>query len=121
MYIHRYESIHALGHAAQFTRENWIEWFLPLLLLLSPLFLFAPSLLAIIFLNSSSEFLPSIILVQAAPSLAAILGLSGEWIGLVFSIIGVVLAHWFMFFRGFLFKDLESGSRRRRMFDAKSG
>ena len=33
--------------------------------------------------------------------------------------LGVILGNWFMLFRAHLFNDLESGSRRRRIYQAK--
>lgn len=108
IYIHRYQSVHALSHAAVFTRDNWIEWFFPLVVVLLPLLLLSGEL-TLVFLAQSDVILPIDTIITAWS-----LGASSYIV--LFSVIGVLLAHWFMLFRGYLYRELESGTRRQRIF-----
>jgi hypothetical protein len=111
LYIRRYESTHALGHAATFTRDNWIEWFLPFLVVLLPVALISLELLLHI-VTQSMVLIPATSIVfgwmMAMPAY-----------GNASIVLGIIVGTWYMLFRGFLFKELESGSRRQRLYRAK--
>ena len=114
IYIHRYDGFAAFTSAATFTKANWIEWYLPFLLLLTPFFVMGNTLAMLVSFTAIGPLFPAAILVfgwayilpTAVPPLAAML-------------VGILVASWYMFFRGFLFTELESGSRRRRIYMAK--
>ncbi|MDC0358062.1 hypothetical protein OAO01_04530 [Oligoflexia bacterium] len=115
IYLHRYESIPALGHAATFTRENWIEWFLPLVIILSPLLILNPNFVLKL-IAQSSELLPALMIAHGWKILAAF---HEDFIAIGLTLIGILLGNWIMLFRANLFLELESGTRRKRMYNAK--
>lgn len=112
----------SLKESYEFVLENWIEWFLPLAVILAPFglsFFFGISsqggrLIGLDFLQLLG--LPFAVLSQ----LFQILGLSSSLatiMVLLLTPIGVVAM---MLFRGFLFKALHGSSRRQRQFRARS-
>lgn len=97
----RVGGIPAIDGAFNFVRENWIEWFIPFLLILSPwILLVGAGTLPVI--ATSPTLLPPFLVVLASTRLGVELNL--PWIG---SILGLVIAHWFMLFRAKLFQKLE--------------
>jgi len=108
---HRIESIPAFGKAFEFNKENWIEWHLPLLIFLSPILLISP-MGALGLIVGAQVLLPVFVVMSATtvflPDMAFITGLITLFIG-----------HWYMLFRAHLFKELESGTRRRRIYQMK--
>lgn len=118
IYIHRSESIAAFSLAASFTKENWIEWYLPFVILLLPwIWIGGHPVEVLLTISMLSPLMPGVIIIlglsELLPNSAAIIGYYG------FLVVGVSLSTWFMLFRGFLFKELSSGSRRRRIYLAK--
>lgn len=111
--IRRIESLSAFASAWEFIRDNLIEWYIPLLVLLSPLLLLSmqPELLLLV-LGQSEPLLPVLAVVQSYQFLSV-----GS-LSLV-SLLGLLVGTWFMLFRGFLFLELESSSRRQRAFQAR--
>lgn len=110
----RLEGLLALQHAAVFTKENWIEWFLPLVVLLLPsIFLFSPEYV-LLSLARAEPLLPVLTVIENIRSLSYFHGS-----GYLFALAGIVLGNWFMIFRGQLFIELRSGSRRQRIFKAR--
>ena len=113
VYIHRYESIRAYAEALKFTKDNWIEWYLPFLILLFPLFFLGGDIGDILHMFALiSPLFPGVLIISAW---AMFLG----GYGYAPVIFGFLIAHWFMLFRGFLYNELSSGSRRRRVYLAK--
>lgn len=112
----RLEGMAALGKAAGFCRDNCLEWFAPLVVLFIPaILLFSPERVLIFFANSevlmpfySVQLTTQSLFMNTAPSLV------------LFVLCLLVAGNWLMIFRGFLFNELESGTRRQRMFKAKS-
>jgi hypothetical protein len=117
VYLRRYESLSAVKYAFSFVQTNWIEWFLPLVILVSPA-LFDNSLGVLGLLAQSDPLLPALPLVattQHLPLPVVAIPFTGAVINTgIFA--GVILAGWYMLFRAHLFQALESGSRRRRMY-----
>jgi len=107
LYIQRYDGMGALSFAANFTRENWIEWYLPFVLLLTPFLYQLGSMPALIALSGSTPFLPASIIVLGATEVLVMFGIN-QWLGLL---LGVILSNWFMLFRAELFRSLERGVR----------
>lgn len=115
VYNHRLESVSALSSAAAFIKENWVEWFVPFAVLVAP-WLVLSSGTAALHLAMSSPLIPTgVLMVGVARMIPPSLVGSST----IIALIGLAVAHWFMLFRGFLFIDLESGSRRQRMYRAR--
>jgi hypothetical protein len=110
IYLNRVESVPALTEAAKFTQENWIEWFLPLLLILSPWLLHNP-VSVLTALGNSETLLPSLTIIVGALNVVPSQTLYGQ---IAVVVVAVTLANWYMLFRAHLFKALESGKHRRR-------
>lgn len=107
---HRGDGLWSLREAYEFVLENWIEWFVPFVLILLPWIWLSPAgpLAA---LSATDPLLPGIILIREAQLFA------GRSLGMVVGIIlGVILANWFMIFRALLFRELSTGSRRKRAY-----
>ncbi len=83
--------IETIVRAFKFLEENWIEWFIPNLLLLGGVWL---------------------LLTQASLPLT---GLT------VLGLVSGILGHVFFVFRGFLFQALDGSTHRQRMFRFKNG
>lgn len=115
IYVHRYEGMYALGQAERFTRENWIEWYLPFVVLLAPLIAINP-IQVLDMLSGIDALLPAMPLVHVAFLLFPPYGTGALLLGLL---VGVSFLNWFMLFRGVLFKELETGTRRQRIYRAK--
>ena len=112
-YIHRYESINAFTEAARFTKENWIEWYIPFVVLLAPWIILSSDPVGILqSFALMSPLLPTILLLSGWSYIFPGLGILGP-------LLGLVVATWFMIFRGKLFQELEKGTRRRRIYLAK--
>ena len=116
-------SLETLKESYEFVLENWIEWFLPLAIILAPFgltFFFSISsqggrLIGLDFfqlLRLPFSILTSWLLyLGMSASMASILVLLLTPLGMVFM----------MLFRGHLFAGLHGSSRRQRLFRAKSG
>lgn len=112
VYIQRYESMQALQESMHFTIKNWIEWYLPFFIMLVPVLLVDP----LIILSDLSSMHPLL----TATTLIKVPSFIAPELGLIAVLVGVILANWFVLFRAHLFKELESGTRRMRMFNAKN-
>lgn len=105
LYLERGTGIPALAESSRFVREYWIEWFIPFIVLVSPLLVVQPT--DVLFLLAGTEpFLPPGVIVQALRSALPQL----ELLGLLAAL---VIATWFMMFRSFLFERLQAGYLRR--------
>ena len=111
IYTHRFDGMHALSHAAGFVKDNWIEWFIPLLILMAP----------VIYLNAGSAvwILADTELLLPAMAIVKVWSIFGQVVGHALSIIGILIAIWFMLFRAYLFLSLDSSSRRQRIYKWK--
>lgn len=119
LYLGRAEGVDALKDAAQFTRENWIEWFFPFVLFLVPWLLVSPEILLIL-LAKMDELLPATIVLQSVKMFtASFVSGFGKMSSIISYAAGLIAFVWFMLFRGFLFKALSVGSRRTRIFLSK--
>jgi len=111
IYIHRYDGVQSITHAARFTLDNWFEWLLPLIIILLPFLLLNP-LLSLFLFSRTHPLLSGMVLVHGA-------GIFGFEVPYLAVIIGLILATWYTLFRGFLFLKLDSSSRRQRIYRAK--
>ena len=101
IYLKNLESLEALSFSAEFTKRNWIEWYLPLLILLLP-WVINESTSVLLVLAGTDPFLPSLMLIESAGHWTQALSNSS----LPGLFLGVILTNWFMIFRGNLFLRL---------------
>lgn len=112
----RSDGMSSVKDSIQFTIENWVEWFLPNAILLLPWFLRDPDRALIALAGADPLFPFGVILNAVSANLGYIEGIYG-WLQIV---LGLILAHWFMLFRAFLFSELGRGTRRQRLFQLQS-
>lgn len=118
VYQHRYDGMTAIAEAAKFTRENWIEWFIPFIVILIPWFLISPDT-ALVLIAKLDEMLPATAVYQTFALIPLVVHGSDALNQIVAIVLGIVGFNWYMLFRGFLFRDFETGSRRQRAFRSK--
>lgn len=111
LYLTRRDGMDGIQESFSFTTKNWIEWYLPYLIIVSPLLLLAgislPEILA-----QTNVFFPAMPVITVPFYLfPGLLTLSLP--------LGLILAHWFMLFRAKLYQELDKGSRRQRMFKSR--
>ncbi len=101
----------------EFVKENFVEWFLPLFVLLLPIFLLLPFSLTdtLIFFTTTNAFdlLEILFLNFAQPSLFFSFAL--------YYLLFIFFTYFFFVFRGLLFNELSSSSRRKRIYQARMG
>lgn len=115
IYQRQTSGLSAFEEAVSFIQENWIEWFLPTLFLLFPL-LIHPAFLEILPFIFSGELVlfPGFTALMASNvTFSLFLNSSLAWLA---SIMSLIFMHFFVIFRGFLFQELFSSSRRSRAF-----
>jgi hypothetical protein len=110
------EGLAMIDEAVQFTRENAVEWLLPIAVLLLPVFLASPQ--AGLFVMA--EMGPTSALALIMQVLDAFLPDMGRLGEIVTTILAAAALVWIMLFRGFLFRSLARGGRRQRIFAARS-
>lgn len=105
-----------IDDAVQFTRDNAVEWLLPVAVLLLPLFLLDARAGAI----AMAELGPTSALRVFTQVLSSLLPASLGGLGqILLPLIASAVLVWVMLFRGFLFRALNRGGRRQRMFEAR--
>lgn len=104
------EGIQALTSAASFTKENWIEWFTPLLIVLLPVLYLEPNM-ALILLSNSNPLLPAFVIVEQNLALG-----SYTTVHLPTLLAAFIAFNWFSLFRASLFQELSGSSKRKRIF-----
>lgn len=120
--IQRLQGLNAIVTTSSFCQRNWIEWFIPLLILFAPLLISSPYEVLLIMSGSSffttppDPLLPPLVLVSY---LGNYLRSIAPALGIIGTVLAVVIANWFMLFRAALFSELSSGTRRKRMYEAK--
>ena len=122
VFIQRSQSIYALRETASFVVRNWIEWFIPLILLFAPLIATNPHGVLLLFTGATMSvgadpLLPPLVLVTYLDGLFSHHFTPG--FRFFSSVCAVAVANWFMLFRAYLFADLQSGSRRSRVYRAR--
>ena len=123
IYQGRSEGFAMPQESIEFLRENSVEWFLPLLgivVLLSAVTGIAPSGLA------ASLFFPLDMLavpmqIGRTQFLAFPVGFWNTMPALLWALFASVIVYVLMVFRGLLFKELASGTRRQRIFRWRAG
>lgn len=99
----------ALGHAALFTRDHWIEWYIPHVVLLLPWLAFGPERV-LVAISMSNPLLPIGVVVQGALAVLAPTNLI-ELLGVL--AFATIIGSWFMLFRAELYRTLDSGRWRK--------
>lgn len=104
-----------IDDAVQFTRENAVEWLLPVALLLLPVFLFdvRAGLMAM------AEIGPTSALALMTQVFAFFLPAMGGFGQVLLPLLASAALVWVMLFRGFLFRALNRSGRRQRLFEAR--
>ena len=110
------EGLAMIDEAVQFTRENAIEWLLPIALLFLPVFLINPG--AGLFLMA--ELGPTSALALLMQVFEAFLPDMGRFGEVATTFIASAALTWIMLFRGFLFRALARTGRLQRVFAARS-
>ena len=111
VYLRGDRDLAAFQRAYQFTLQHWIEWFIPYVLIFAPLCSLGGTETALSVLSSTSALFPS------SPALFALML---SFPSLLAAVLGAILVHWLMLFRGALFENLDTGNRRMRMFRYKN-
>jgi len=108
VYLGRSDGFGMLQESFDFLRENWLEWFLPLILLTVLSFAFPVPLFSPLQVG------------QLGFSFMSISGLfSGSIENLLWEALGAFLLLLLMVFRGLLFRALFGSSRRQRLFRSR--
>lgn len=112
IYQGRNDGMALLQDAIEFTRDNLVEWFVPVALMLLPFFL----------IDTQTGFLVMARL-DVRNALDLMMGAVAGWLplsGMAQVLVAVLLAStllaWIMLFRGFLFRSLSGSNRRQRLF-----
>lgn len=111
LYLTRRDGLDGIQESFSFTTRNWIEWYIPFLIILSPMLLQSGASLPLILAQTHVLF-PALAVVSV-PSYFL------PEIPLILLPLGLVLAHWFMLFRAKLYSELDSGSRNQRIFKSR--
>lgn len=111
--------IEDLGESARFVQQQWIEWFLPIVLVAAPL---GPLLLSGAIARGGLSFarfllLPRVIVTR----IADVLGLPPPIAILMVELVGPIVTFAVLLFRGHLFASLYGSSRRQRAFRRRLG
>jgi len=108
IYLGRSDGFAMLQESVDFLRENWLEWFLPLVLL------------TILSLGFPSPLVSPLQVGQLGfPFMSAASLLSGPIENLFWNVLGMLLLFALMVFRGLLFRALFGSSRRQRIFRSR--
>ena len=101
-----------LEDAYRFTLANTLEWLLPMFLILAPIFAIETR----IGLAVMSQLSPTNALTMLNTIVMQWLPASGPWVAILSTLLASTLLTWVMLFRGFLFRSLNRGGRRQRIF-----
>jgi len=113
-YIKGERDLSAFQSSFYFVRDNWIEWFIPYVLVFGVLIgLRYDEALSI--LSASSPLYPFATLFSGFQRTSFSFG--SEYL---YFIVVFIFSHWFMMFRSELFQELDSGSRRARIYKWKN-
>lgn len=116
IYQGRSDGMAILQDAIQFTRDNLVEWLLPLGLVLAPFFLIGTQMGFAVMARFGVQ-----------NGLGLVIGLVATWLPfsgaaqlLAATAIASVAIVWVMLFRGFLFRALNESGRRQRVFASRA-
>lgn len=112
-YQRGYNALAAFQESAEFLRENFVEWFIPLGLMCLPMIVVAPRVLLQL-LASSDPMKFSLLLFEGYGTFASQVVPSHMAIA---TVLALYLSFFLMVFRGVLFRELSTTTRRKRMFN----
>ena len=118
VYTHRFDGMTALRHSINFVKENWIEWFIPNLILIAPFVGVGTYFLFFTPLFPPAPILLPWILGQGIHGITSA-GLEPTFTSLFTGLLLLIYSLWFMLFRAHLFIALDTSSRRQRIFNYK--
>ena len=111
IYQGRRDGMGLLEDAYRFTLANTLEWLFPMFLILGPIFAIEThwGLVVMSQLSPTNALsMISTILMQGLPA--------SPWTTILSTLVASALLTWIMLFRGFLFRSLNRGGRRQRIF-----
>lgn len=106
VFIHKYDGFPAVAEGLKFVRDRWIEWFIPFMLILTPILLVYPDFILVYFASGISDPVFPARIVTIVPEF---LLQGGSYLSIC---LGILLLNWFSLFRAYLFKELERGGGR---------
>ncbi len=113
IYQSRQNALAVFTESFQFVKENTIEWFLPIIIMILPLILANPKQFFLQFATSGPLEFPQLIFGQG-------IALAGNSLSAVLIIPALLAASFYlMIFRGLLYARLSTSSRRKRVFESK--
>ena len=109
------DGIGLLQDAMRFMRENTVEWLIPIFVMMAPFFAvdLRTGFLAMARISATNA------LDFAIAAIGQMLPFFGDFNQLIATLIGSVAITWVMLCRGFLFRSLNRGGRRQRIFSAR--
>ena len=111
IYQQRSEGVEGLVESFNFIKDNWIEWFVPLVVILGPPLLMLSSEYMITALAISQPLIPFHIILTTWPF--SPFSISLGWMGSILDQVpALLLCHGFMLFRGYLFEAIQHGRVR---------
>lgn len=116
IYQGREDGMALLQEAVQFTRDNLVEWLVPLAVVMLPFFLLDTQVGFLVMARFGVQNGLDLVI----GLVATVLPLSGVALTLVATAIASVLIVWIMLFRGFLFRALSESGRRQRVFASRA-
>ena len=112
IYQQRVQGVDGLVETFNFIKDNWIEWFLPLVVILGPPLYLLSHQFMITALAISQPLIPFQLILTTWPF--SPFSVSFGWIGPILDQLpALFLCHWFMLFRGHLFKAIQRGRIKR--------
>lgn len=116
IYQGRSDGMALLEDAVQFTRDNLIEWWIPMAIVLAPFFLIDTQVGFLVMAKLGVQNGLELVIGLVAPWIP----LSGTALTLVATTLASILIVWVMLFRGFLFRALHESGRRQRVFSSRA-
>ena len=113
IYVQKDSSLEAFASALRFTRRYWMEWYLPLVLLILP-WAWRSFSYALVMFAQSDPLLPVLLPVRGTMSMVP-RNLGYQSLALVLI---VIASSWYMLFRGNLFNALQDKSNNTRVYRA---
>jgi hypothetical protein len=104
-----------LEDAYRFTLANTVEWLLPMFLILGPIFAIETRMGLVVM----SQLSPTNALTMLNTILMQWLPTAGPWTAILSTLLASTLLTWIMLCRGFLFRSLNRGGRRQRIFQSR--
>lgn len=100
-----YDALETITYAIDFVKTNWIEWFLPNIILLIVFYFVTGGGLSVLqIISSVFNYFVSIRTSITSPK------------GIIFYFLGQIWFSYFMIYRAYLFETLSTSNRRKRLF-----